>query len=271
MKTIKILLILLSLLLVMPSVVSAENARSLVVDEADLLSEREESKLLARLEETSSSLQCEIAVVTVHSLGGKTAQAFADDFYDQKGYGYGAGDDGALLLVSMEDRDWAITTYGKAHRALGDDALDGLEERVVPLLSAGNYYEAFQTFIHGCETYIRYYDDPSSVEEDSVWLTYLDEGFSAGTTLLIAAVIGIVLAFITVGAMKSRLISVRSRDEAGEYVRKDSFNLTKSHDIFLYHTVTRVRRDADSGSGRSGGGSHRSSSGRSHGGRSGKF
>ncbi len=275
MKTVKLLLILLALLLVMPLAVSAERALPLVVDEAGLLSAEEESKLLVRLEAVSAELQCEIAVVTVRSLGGKTAQEFADDYYDENGYGYGENDDGVLLLVSMEYRDWAITTHGKARRALNEEALDGLEDRVIPLMSEGDYYRAFSNYSYGCQTYIRYYESPSSVEENDVWLSYLDQSFDeefhAAGKLLAAAAVGIVLAFITVSVMKSKLISVRSRDEAGDYVRKDSFHLTKSHDIFLYHTVTKVRRDTDSGSGRSGGGSHRSSSGRSHGGRSGKF
>ena len=42
--------------------------------------------------------------------GGKTAEAYADDYYDYNGYGYGENDDGLLLLVSMGEREWAITT-----------------------------------------------------------------------------------------------------------------------------------------------------------------
>ena len=35
-----------------------------------------------------------LAVVTVNSLEGKTAEAYADDYYDYNGYGYGENDDG---------------------------------------------------------------------------------------------------------------------------------------------------------------------------------
>lgn len=261
------LLVGLVLLLLLPFSVSAERTLPLVVDRADLLSESEERELAGRLDRVSAELQCEIAVVTVSSLGGKKAEAFADDFFDQNGYGYGDEDDGVLLLIAVTERAWHITTHGFAHAALGNGALDGLEDRMTPSLSAGQYDKAFKTFALGCEYYVRYERDPSSVDQDSIWRSYLKDEPRPGVILLIAAALGVVISFLIVNGMKAKLTSVRSRDDANDYVRAGSFSLTKSRDIFLYHTVSRVRRDSD----RSSGGSHRSSSGRSHGGRGGRF
>ncbi len=261
--------ILMALLALLPLGASAGEARPLVVDNADLLSDGDAVQLERLLERLRDELHCELAVVTVSSTGGKSAQAYADDFFDENGYGYGTGDNGILLLVHMgiKDREWAISTYGLGHRALNDGALDGLEDRVVPYLSEGQYYRAFQVFAEGCDYYLRYYNNPDSVDPESVWMTYLEDDVNVGFLLLIAVAVGVVIAFLTVNGMKAKLTSVRSRDEAGDYVRPDSFRLTKSRDIFLYHTVTRVRRSNDSSSG----GGHRSSSGRTHGGRSGGF
>ena len=50
----------------------------------------------------------DLVVVTANTLGGKSPMEYADDYYDYNGY----TDDGALLLVSMEDRDWWISTKG---------------------------------------------------------------------------------------------------------------------------------------------------------------
>jgi uncharacterized protein len=270
----RILIALLAILLValtaMPLTVSANRTLPLVVDNANILSNTDEEQLGRLLERLREELQCEIAIVTTFGTNGKSAQAFADDFYDANGYGYGAGDDGALLLISIgvKEREWAISTHGLGHRALGDDALDGLADRVVPYLAEGHYYRAGQLFAEGCEFYVNYKRNPDSVDENSIWMTYLDGGTSPVILLVIAAGLGIVIAFIVVNSMKAKLTSVRSRDEAREYVRPNSFRLTMSRDIFLYHTVTRVRRDTDR---TSGGGGHRSSSGRTHGGRSGSF
>ncbi len=54
--------------------------------------------------------------------------------------------------------------------------------------------------------------------------------------------VGVVIGLIVVLIMKSNLRSVRSQSGAGEYMNRDSFRLTASHEIFLYRTVTRVER-----------------------------
>ena len=117
-----------------------------LVDRADLLTDQEEADLLARLDEISQRRQCDVAVVTVETLEGKTARAYADDFYDANGYGMGSGDDGILLLVCMGSRDWWITTYGLGTDAMTDAALDYVSQSFLPDLSSGNYSGAFTTF-----------------------------------------------------------------------------------------------------------------------------
>ena len=72
-----------------------------LVDEADLLSDSEESRLLTTLDEISERQNCDVVVVTVDTIGDSTATEFADDFYDYNGYGAGENRDGILLLISM--------------------------------------------------------------------------------------------------------------------------------------------------------------------------
>ncbi len=221
-----------------------------LVDNAGLLSDSERNSLLAKLDSLSESLKCDIAVVTVNSLGGKSAQAYADDFFDYNGYGYGKNDDGVLLLISMEYRDWAISTYGIAHERLSDSDFDSIEDGMLPYLSTGEYYRAFDSFAESCYDLISPH-----------W----------GTMIVISLAIGAVIGFIAVTVMKGKLKSVIRRNEASDYVRAGSLHITNSSDIFLYRTVKRVARPKDEPHSGGGGGSHISSSGRSHGGRSGKF
>ena len=54
--------------------------------------------------------------------------------------------------------------------------------------------------------------------------------------------VGLVIGLIAVLVMKSQLRSVRSKSGAGEYMKRDSFRLNTSHDVFLCRTVTRVQR-----------------------------
>lgn len=60
-----------------------------LVDEADLLSDAEEKDLLSKLDEISERQKCDLVIVTVKDLGGKTPEAFADDYFDYNGYGQG--------------------------------------------------------------------------------------------------------------------------------------------------------------------------------------
>ena len=92
-----------------------ERQKPLLVDDAGLLTEEESNALLNKLEDISQKYENEVGIVTVNSLEGKTAEAYADDYYDYNGYGYGENDDGLLLLISMGEREWAISTLSLIH------------------------------------------------------------------------------------------------------------------------------------------------------------
>lgn len=64
--------------------------------------------------------------------------------------------------------------------------------------------------------------------------------FDVGKSVIIALVIGFIIALIVTLAMKGRLKSVRSRDNARDYIKKDSLNITVRRDTFLYSRVERT-------------------------------
>lgn len=282
----------LSVIVVFAAGISAERTLPLVVDNADLLTDSEEASLTRTLEQISESRKLEVAVVTVSSTGGKSAMAYADDFYDYNGYGYGANDDGVLLLIDMGEREWWITTHGLGQTYLTDYALVRIEDAFIDNLSDGSYYEAFEMFALKCDEHIAsamngstvtdgYYGDNYYYGDDY----YYDHGYDYDSDdggfsfsyLLPAIIIGFVVSFIMVSSMKRGMTTVRSASGATNYMVNGSLNLRSQSDRHLYSNTVRTKRDTGShGSGRSGGyrggsSSHRSSSGRSHGGRGGRF
>ncbi len=287
-KIIVRLLIPMILVIALVPTVSADRTLSLLVDDAWLLDTSESDSLRSELEAISERLQVEVAVVTVDSLGGKSAMSYADDFYDDNGYGWGEGDDCVLLLVAMDEREYHITTHGFALNALSDYALMLIEDAFLDDLSNGFYYEAFMTFAKQCELHINnalsgspsdfeddYYGDTSSVYYDPYY-GYEDPSFDVGKALLVSLVIGLIAAFLIVSSMKRSMTTVRAATNAQDYVDANSLRLNRENDQFLYTRTTRVPRSNGNSSGRSGGSSHRSSShrsssGRSHGGRGGRF
>ena len=280
MKKTIILLLALLLCLAVPVSAAVDTDPPSVVDKSGLLTESEAALLEGELDAIGAEHGVDLVVLTVDSLDGQTAMAYADDYYDYNGY----GDNGVLLLVSMGEREWWISTAGSC---IWDVDSDDVSDDFLPYLSAGNYYAAFSAFGNSCDRALEWaansgnqpaypgYDDPVTYPDYDYDYDYDTPGVDAGsiiTCVFIAAVIGLVI----VGIMASGMKTVRSQHNAASYVRAGSLQVRISTDRFLYQNTTRTPRPQNNSSsgGRSGGGGgsvHRSSSGRSHGGGGGRF
>ncbi len=215
-------------------------------DEAGLLTQSERDYLSSLLDSESEKVGCNIAVVTVPTTGNMSVEGYADAFYQT----YYSGD-GVLLLLSMDEREYWISMFGKAWDALTDTRLDTIEDRMIPYLSGGDYASGFASFAKSCGTYIDSYNHGNR---------------NLTTEIIVSLVIGLIIGLIVTGSMKRKLKSVRFEDEAANYVKDGSLHITSSNEIYLYNTVTRVARQTSS----SGGGS-RGTGGGGHGGRGGRF
>lgn len=247
-----------------PVQIDAAEALPLVVDDADLLSDSEESALLTKLDEISTRQAMDVVVVTAATLGGKSPMAYADDFFDYNGYGQGSNDDGVLLLVSMEDRDWWISTHAYGITAFTDAGISYIGEQITPYLSDADYDTAFTKYADLCDEFITEAKAGHPYDTGNMPKGPFDILFS----LAIAAGIGIVIAFIAVSVMAGKLKTVRPQSAAHSYIKDGSMDVRTSRDIYLYHKVTRRAKPKNNGGGSS---THSSSSGRSHGGGGGKF
>ena len=264
----RILTVLFALLLCMVVVIPTFAASDLprLVDNADLLTDSEESTLLSKLNEISERQQADVVVVTADTLDGKTPMDYADDFYDYNGYGFGADKDGVLLLVSLEDRDWWMSTTGYGITAITDAGIEYISEKFLSDLSDGDYADAFTTYAELCDDFFT--QARSGQPYDTGHMP--KQPFNIARNLLIALIVGFVIALIATGVMKGKLKTVRFQSAASNYVKANSMNVTESRDMFLYSHVDRRAKpkDTDSSSGSS---THTSSSGSTHGGGGGKF
>lgn len=241
------------------------------MDQADLLTDSEESALSDRLDEISERHQFDVVVVTVDSLEGETAVVYADDFYDYNGYGFGDERDGILLLISMEERDWCISTTGYGITAFTDAGQAYISERFVTDLSVGDYAAAFTNFAVLCDAFITQADTGEPYDIDHL----PQEPFDLVWNLAVALIIAFVISLIVTGIMRGQLKTMHSQSEADNYIKQGSMHLTRKNDLYLYRHVDRRKKAENNSSTRSGnpGGSqtHKSSSGTTHGGSSGKF
>ena len=227
-----------------------ERLLPLVVDQADLLSDEEEKQLVARLEEISDRFVLDLAVVTVTDFGGKTPEAFADDFYDYNGYGRGEDADGALIVYkpgAAGQRRLQISTCGKAINALTDAKIDSILNGIKDYFINEDYIGGFNAFADQCDDAFEIEFNPSV---SPFWIP-------------ICLIIGFVIAFAITKIRTNSLKSVRKKVDASDYAT--GVAVTDRSDVFLYRNVSKTPIPKDTGSG-GGSSTHTSSSGRSHGG-----
>lgn len=253
-----------------PTGIPSERLKQRLVDGYDLLNDAEEAELLEKLNEISERQQLDVVVVTTYSLGGMTSTEFADDFYDYNGYGYGSTRDGILLLVSMEERDWAMSTCGYAITVFTDMGLKFMEDEFVHYLSDGEYFKAFTTYAELCDRFITEArnNKPYDVNNKP------SGGFRVDIeAIMISLGVGALAAFIIMLIPMQKMKSVRMQPAANRYVKNESMVITDRNEYYLYSNVTKTAKSSSSSGGRSGGGSrtHSSSSGSRHGGSRGKF
>lgn len=264
-----------------------------VFDDADLLTEQEEQRLQEDIVKLAEKMSLDIVVVTTDDAQGKSAQAYADDFYDDHHFGYEQDDgSGILFLIDMDNREFYISTAGQAIAEFTDWEMEEIlyGDEIYPYLADGQYYQACRGFLSCVEEYGQnkevaqngYYDT-----EEEVFVDYtpqeiqqnrkkaaIAEALSAkkvAARLLLAMVFGAA----GVGIM---VVNVRSQKTPNGrvYVKPGSEYIRDRRDHKINTTVrTRhIPRNNGGGGARSGGGggsrgvssSHRSSAGRSHGG-----
>lgn len=247
---------------------SSKVSKDYVVDNADLLTQTEENELSEKLQDISDELQFDVVVVTTNSIGSKTATEYADDYFDYNGYGRGSNNDGALFLVDMGDRKWAISTSGYGIEAIVDSALDDMEEEIVPYLKSGDYDGAFNEFAD--LTYDIVNDAKNGKSYSNSTTSTTKNHKNIGTNLIVAFSIGAGISLIIILVYRSKLKPVKFQKEAKEYIVPGSFNLRRSDDVFLYFNITKVPIPKNNDSDDSGS-FNSSSSGSSHGGSSGSF
>lgn len=270
MKKIALMMTVLMLTVMCVLTVSAYD-KTLLVDDYGLLTETEASQVETCLQEYSQKHQADFVIVTVDSIGSKSPEAFADDYFDYNGYGQGANRDGVLLLIAMGSRDVQVSTRGSGIVALTDYGIDIMLDDVAGYLGSGQYFYAFLKYANTCDGY--YTQAENGQPFDNYGYTRSSgskdtKDFSIGSVF--AAIGGAFFtAFVPVSNMKKKLTSVSKKKTAHDYVVPGTLNVTNAGEIFLYRNVSRTRIESSS----SGGGSstHRSSSGATHGGGGRKF
>ena len=230
----KLLTMLLVVMLCVSLTISASAASGAdIYDEADLLNSAEETQIAEKLSKIGEQFDAQIVIMTVPTSDG-SIDTFVEDVYDSMNMGYGENQNGVLLLVCMDSREYRILSNGYAGEAIGMDQIDAISEAIVSDLSDGDYADAFIVFADQCTYYLDGYLNGFP--------------FNAGKNLVVALIIGVVAGVIVAFILKKQLKSVRQQKQANVYIKSGSMQITASRDLFLYRDVTRTKKASSSSS-----------------------
>jgi len=240
-----------------------EFANPPIIDGAGYLTEEEFSELSAQLEELRQKYQFDVAVVTETQMSGNRVKETADDIFDYNGYGAGENDDGILLYICKDSREYWFTTHAAGMVAFNEYGIEYLKSMVQPELANDRYADAIYYYIETADELLKRAanGDPYSTEDYESGYVML--------VILVALILPLLIAWIVTAIRAASMKTAVRNDYAANYMQQQTPNLNASRDTFLYSTITKTAKPKNHSSTTSSG--HRSSSGRTHGGGGGSF
>ena len=248
------------------------DAPSRVFDVAGLFSEEEKERLEEAIRGFQEDTGMDCAVVTTDDTGGSSSRKYADDFYETQNIGAGGSHDGMLYLIDLFHGEIYISTEGEMLRYLTDDRLDLILDHAYEDASEGNYAASAHTviadsrafFLEGIPDGQYNYSEETGRRDPYARKTF------PFTALLLGMLAGAGAALVTFFSVKSRYRLTR---ETYRYPlsEKGRLTLSRSEDRLVNQFVThrRIPKNPPSSGSSSRGRTttHRSGSGRTHGGR----
>lgn len=250
-------------------------------DHAQLLKTDERTEIEEEIAQCREKTGMDVVVLTAYNDGNRSARDYADDFYDQGGYGTGKKASGVLFLLYMDGPQskggecW-ISTSGNMIRILTDKRIEDMQEHVADSLRGQSYGSAVRTFLADIEYYVDkgiqrgQYNYDTETGEISVYRSI--RWYEAAFAVLLP---GFIAGSVCLGIKKRYNMEETGRERTNSllaYRAESSFRFAESGDSLLNKFVTttpipRVTIQSSSGGGSSGRSStHTSSGGRSHGG-----
>ena len=214
---------------------------SYVTDAAGLLSENENMLLEKMAESVSKKYGVGVYIVTVedyrdfHSEGVYKATY---TIYHEYTMGEGPNRDGIMLLLSMDDRDWAMFCYGsRCEYAFNSYGQQKLEKVFLDNFGENDWYGGFEDYVKECSVYL---EKASAGKPVRASLFY---------PLLIVIGLSLLAAAAVVAVIWQKMDTVSEKATANAYVSA-GLRLTEQTDQFTHKTTSsrKIERSSSGGS-----------------------
>ena len=229
-----------------------------IIDEADILTDSEETALNARLTAIEETHRVRILIGTLKGTNEQALDKVANNVVDQ----IATAENGTIvLLLSMKERDWYISADNKMRARITDGkGIDYLAGKFLPDLKENKYAAAFTAFAKTTDEMLTYYEKEGKPYDPANAFNLMAFGIALACALILGGTIYYIL--YECGG------NVTSATEADAYLNQDSFTLTQNEDNYLYTSISRQAKAKKESSDSNVSTSSRDSS---HGGGGGKF
>lgn len=185
-----------------------------VDDFSGVLTADERTALEHQAQAISSQYDCGVYAVLLDDYGtyGADAESAAQALYAEGN----RRDNGVLLLLSLNERDYALYTAGDFDSA----ACGALEDAFLPAFGEDNWSEGLSAYFTAAET-------------------QLEKGSSPVTGILISIGISCGIALLVCLILKGKMKSVRKGTEARAYAAPGSLHITDRYERYTHTTETR--------------------------------
>lgn len=233
-----------------------------VFDAADILPYEEWAELEARAADISKRQHCGVyfALVDDYTVIADDVYEATYQIYHELELGSGEDRDGIIVLLSMDNRKYAMFVYGEyAEYAFDTYGQDELEGRFLGFFGYDDWYGGITHYLDACDEFLTKAD-----AGDPVRLSYWENFWEYFPAVAVLACLP--TGSICIWLMRG-MKSVRQKKEANAYLTEGGLHLTQQYDQYTHTTETRTKIQEESSSG----GSTCSESGGGGSGRSGSF
>lgn len=259
-----------------------------VLDNAGLLTDSQRQALEAKAADYSAAHQCKLYIVTVedHSVYNPDVVKATQGIFTYYKLGYGEGQDGVILLLSMKERDYDLEGHGdKGETICGYESSWIIEDAFLDNFRSNDWYGGFSDYLDACDAQLTKLENgedvtagadiitgPDGLDYHSYNRPDMESTYRRNRLIKLAVVIvaPLLVALAVCSAFKAQMKTAKEATRADDYLVPHSVKLRIRDDRFTHRTETRTLIESDSGS-RGGGGGSSFHSGGGFSGRSGKF
>lgn len=266
----KILSLIMVLFVLMSSALAVSaTEESCVHDNAELLTVDEWTDIFHECERLMGEYQVSVLIHTTMSTNGEDIHTYAENFYNE----YAPYEDGLVFVINLNNneignRDFYTYYQGSVYDTFGDEAYNSdygyVNDVILPYLADEDYFNAFTNYLKLTESYLSgeiTYDIADDEEvfagdfyTDGAIVDYQSEPMSPVVKEVIVIVLALVVAFVVTAIMKSKMNTAVIKNEASDYVKQGSMNVTQRLDVFTHRHVTKTAKPKNNSSSGSGGG-----------------